>query len=144
VTAADPPLDAGTDPAQTRPTPPRPRFRFPKAQRILLSADFVRVRREGATLKDGVLRLGYFVRGDEAPPRLGLAVSRRAGNAVARNRIKRVIREAFRLHPGRFPNGLDLVVVPMDPKRAARYHEVDAALERLARRLRRRLAESSR
>lgn len=44
--------------------------------------------------------------------RLGLTVSRKMGNAVARNRIKRVVREYFRLHQYDFELPLDIVVVP--------------------------------
>ncbi|NBC10277.1 MAG: ribonuclease P protein component [Planctomycetes bacterium] len=43
--------------------------------------------------------------------RLGLTVSRRVGNAVTRNRIKRRLREAFRLGRADWPTGLDLVVI---------------------------------
>jgi ribonuclease P protein component len=41
-----------------------------------------------------------------------MAISRRIGRAARRNRIKRLIRESFRLNQHRFPEGLDLVVVP--------------------------------
>ena len=44
--------------------------------------------------------------------RLGLSVSRKVGNAVVRNRWKRVIREAFRLSRSQLPEGIDLVVIP--------------------------------
>ena len=46
-----------------------------------------------------------------ARSRLGLVVTRKVGNAVARNRIKRVCRACFRLLPGFVPDGIDLVVV---------------------------------
>jgi ribonuclease P protein component len=49
--------------------------------------------------------------------RLGLSVSRRKfGTAVARNRVKRLLREAFRLSKGELPVGIDLVIVPRGPK----------------------------
>ena len=44
--------------------------------------------------------------------RLGLAVTRKTGCAVVRNRVKRVVREFFRLHQAYLPQGHDIVVVP--------------------------------
>lgn len=65
--------------------------------------------------------------------RLGLAIGRRVGPAVVRNRIKRLIREAFRLEQDALPRGLDLVVTVRSAADAslAAYREalVDAALE---------------
>jgi ribonuclease P protein component len=60
--------------------------------------------------------------GSPRPPRLGLVVGRKVGNAVQRNRIKRVCRECFRLWPDLLPPGVDLVVI-------ARHgaHELDLA-----------------
>ena len=49
--------------------------------------------------------------------RLGLSVSRKVGIAVRRNRIKRLLREAFRLHLDEIPRGIDLVVIPRRAQR---------------------------
>ena len=47
----------------------------------------------------------------EAPPRLGITVTRRVGNAVRRSRIKRIVRAAFQIKDGLVPPGFDLVVI---------------------------------
>lgn len=52
-----------------------------------------------------------FPRGDDEPARLGLSVSRKVGGAVERNRVKRLIREAFASHSGSLQHGFDIVVV---------------------------------
>jgi ribonuclease P protein component len=57
------------------------------------------------------LRL-IIARNEAGIPRLGLAVSRKVGGAVVRNRVKRRLREIFRRDRGLLPEPLDIVVVP--------------------------------
>jgi ribonuclease P protein component len=53
----------------------------------------------------------YLVENELRHPRLGLAVSRRVGNAIRRNRIRRCIREAFRLNIRNLPPGYDIICI---------------------------------
>jgi ribonuclease P protein component len=73
--------------------------------------------------------------GETGPTRLGITVTRKIGNAVARNRIKRLVREVFRLHRARLPEGLDLVWVAKQQAAQARFSDVLDDFEVLVRRL---------
>jgi ribonuclease P protein component len=79
--------------------------------RIRRNADFRRVYHQRCAASDGLLRV-LGCPNDLPYPRLGMAVSRKVGGAVVRNRWKRFIREAFRLRREQLPAGVDLVVVP--------------------------------
>jgi ribonuclease P protein component len=82
-----------------------------KRGRLSRSAEFDRVFRQGRSLANRVLVLYTFPRGEEGDPRLGLSVSRKVGGAVERNRVKRLLREAFELERGGLPPGRDVVLV---------------------------------
>ncbi|HWE32893.1 MAG TPA: ribonuclease P protein component [Solirubrobacteraceae bacterium] len=99
--------------------------------RLSRSADFDRVFRQGRSQGGRELILYVFPRGDdEAPPRLGLSVSRKVGSAVERNRVKRLVREAFSSGEVALPPGTDAVVVARPEARALAEREGMAGIAR--------------
>jgi len=86
-------------------------------RRLSRSAEFDRVFRHGRSQANRYLVLYAFprpaddLRTQDAFPRLGLSVARRVGGAVERNRVKRVLREAFDAEAAGLPANHDYVVV---------------------------------
>lgn len=85
----------------------------PKRRRLSRSGEFDRVYRDGSSHATRYLVLYTFPRKDEEREdvRLGVSVSRKVGGAVDRNKVKRVLREAFWTLSERLPPRHDFVIV---------------------------------
>jgi ribonuclease P protein component len=116
----------GSDPSGSDPSGSNPQsgsLEFPRTSRILRSADFRLVYDHGFRVS-GPLFAAFCRAREDAPvdsgvetgPRLGLTVPRAVGKAIVRNRIKRRLREAFRLHRSKLAPKWDIV---LNPRRAA-------------------------
>ena len=85
--------------------------RFPRTARLPRKSDFDRVMKGGLRLVDERVVV-WIARNESGTTRLGLTVGRRHGNAPRRNRLKRILREAFRTTRPDLPAGLDIVCTP--------------------------------
>lgn len=82
----------------------------------------------GRSAASGPVVVYAFDRADGRPPRYALIVGRRWGDAVTRNRHRRLLREAFRTARPRLPPGFDLALLPRSPFGQARMDRVRNAL----------------
>ena len=109
--------------------------RFRRADRVLASRDFERALSSGkrVALESFVVVVG---RDRKAPDsagqsrvRLGVTVSRKVGNAVIRNRVKRSVREWFRQSRSALPGSVDLIVIARQSAREMSAREIARALD---------------
>ena len=72
---------------------------------------------------------------DDVPKRnrLGISVSKKVGNSVVRHRVKRLIKESYRLNEEMFNSGLDIVVIARDSAKVACFSEMQSALLHVSR-----------
>jgi ribonuclease P protein component len=113
----------------------RERLTHSKEQRLRRKREFDAVYAHGRRFGNGFFGVTAHANA-KGWPRLGLAVAvKTAGNSVERNRIRRVIRESFRLHQHEIP-ALDLVVSARARARGAARSELRAQLEPLWREVR--------
>jgi ribonuclease P protein component len=79
--------------------------------RIKQGRDFSRIRREGRRLAAGCVIANWQALPAGTAARLGVVTSSRIGNAVTRNRARRLLREVFRLHQHDLSSPVDLVLI---------------------------------
>jgi len=86
------------------------RLFFRKSQRIVSREDFDKVLSGKCFVCKGMLRL-YAAQNNIEMPRFGISVSKAVGNAVVRNRLKRLAREAFRRHQHEIGPNFDYILI---------------------------------
>ncbi|MCS5635975.1 MAG: ribonuclease P protein component [Myxococcota bacterium] len=103
--------------------------RFGRADRLLDSREFQRISREARRVASAEFVMLIGRSPSPGRRRLGISASRRVGNAVVRNRIKRAVREWFRRRRDQLPGDIDLVVIAR--RKAARMPRGSAVAEAL-------------
>jgi ribonuclease P protein component len=92
-------------------------------------AEFRRVREYARRGKSHPLLVVYMAPNEVGLTRVGITVSRKVGNAVVRNRVRRRLREAMRLRLPTLAPGMDLVIVGRPASANATWAELNAALD---------------
>ncbi|KPC75838.1 MULTISPECIES: ribonuclease P protein component [Laceyella] len=90
--------------------------------------DFTRVFRAGHSVANRQFVVVMYARKDEGLPRIGVSVSKKVGNAVVRNRVKRLIKEAMRAWTSHLQPHTDFVVIARNPAKDMDYHQVRSSL----------------
>ena len=89
--------------------------------------DFQKVYYEGKSYANRYLVMYVLQNGTERN-RIGISVSKKVGNSIIRHRVKRLIKEAYRLHEDMFNSGLDIVVIARVSAKNAKYSDIESAL----------------
>jgi ribonuclease P protein component len=108
---------------------PGRRNKFRRSLRLLRHTDFERVYKQGRRYFAPHMIVFYLRRQEGDAPRVGFTVGRMLGGAVVRNRMKRRLREAVRLH-GTIPAAMDVVINPKKSLLTAAFAELRDEIRR--------------
>ena len=100
----------------------------------LRNREFSQVYRKGKRAADLCFVMFFLENGTDSN-RLGITVSKKIGNSVVRSRVKRIIKEAYRLHEKDLRQGLDIVIVARSAAVDKKSTDMEVSLMRLASRL---------
>ncbi|HUS59176.1 MAG TPA: ribonuclease P protein component [Planctomycetota bacterium] len=109
-------------------------FGLSRHERIGSRTDFDLVFREGRRLSEGAV-LARYVPNGRPFTRMAVAVPGRLGNATKRNRARRMLKEAYRLHKHEMPPGIDIIFLPGRAWKSPPLAELEAAMKKIAARV---------
>ena len=107
---------------------------FPKSRRLTRAAEFERVRNHGTVTRGQLLSLAVLAANTGEKTRAGFVTSRKVGGAVARNRVRRRLREIFRHHQDEIAPGTWIITIASARAAHASYRALEDEWLRLARR----------
>jgi ribonuclease P protein component len=103
---------------------------YPRRERLTRTRDYETVYRCGKK-RVGREFVCYVARQEGQGRKIGLAVSRKVGKAVVRNRIKRYLRQVYRTHRAEIPDDTQVVFVARPTSARLSYHDCERAVCRL-------------
>ena len=112
---------------------PRQAERFPKQRRLRKRREYLVVQRQGRKIH--LMDVLVLLAPRSGLSRLGVTVSRKIGNAVQRNRVKRLLREVWRRNRMLLPEGFDMVFIAKRNASKTTYSALLGQLRHLVRRL---------
>ena len=98
------------------------------------SRDFSQVYNHKESMANKYLVM-YILPNDQMYSRIGISVSKKVGNSVIRHRIKRLIKESYRLNIEKLRKGYDIVVISRVTAKGKNFHEIESAFLHLCRKL---------
>ena len=113
---------------------PTKRFTFPKSRRLTQSAEFAQVKKNGRVYRGRSVLLSILRANGATRFRAGFITSRALGSAVARNRVRRRLREIVRKHQREIVDGTWIVTIARANAVGATYQQLEVEWLRLAKR----------
>ncbi len=105
-----------------------PPYTLRKEERVRRRTDFLRISKEGKRYQTEHFQVSICPN-HLSFPRLGIAVGKRVGKAVERNRLKRILREFFRLNKADFPPSFDFVITGKEGAASMNFSQVAQELK---------------
>jgi ribonuclease P protein component len=106
-------------------------LKFTKQQRIYRSAEYQAILKSGIKVSDRYFRIAVNRNPGQPNSKLGIIVSKKVGPAVTRNRIKRMVREIYRLNQKNITGDLNLVVIAKPECVIQKYQDIERSLIKL-------------
>ena len=94
--------------------------------------DFKKVYENGKSGANRLLVMYTLKREDDEESRIGISVSKKVGNSIVRHRLKRLIKESYRLNKEKFDCGYDVVIIARTTAKGKSYAEIESALLHIA------------